>query len=67
MSQENPHVVDPLWSDYAIENCELMRSYAVSAGEALARGNVETAKIFFDCMKLTGKEISVAFKNLEAE
>jgi hypothetical protein len=39
----------------------------VSASEALTRGNVETAKIFFDCMKLTGKEISVAFKKLEVE
>lgn len=62
-----PKPLNPLLADYALECLEYMRSYSVSAAEALARGNFETAQVFFDCMKLTGKEISVAFKKLEVE
>lgn len=65
MSNNPPPAIDALWGDYLCENLESLRSYSVSALEALGRGNVAGAKVYWDCAKLVGREIAVAFRHLE--
>lgn len=58
---------DPLWSDYALENLEALRSYSVSAAEALLRGDAKSSAVYFDCIRLCGREAAVAFKHIEVK
>lgn len=53
-----------LWADYAAENLELMRSYSVTATEALLRGNIRAAREYFDLCAKAGKEVRLAFSNI---
>lgn len=64
MTTEPPNILDPLWSEYAIENLEAVRSYAVSATEALLRGDARSSAIHFECVRLCGREVAVAIKNM---
>ncbi len=66
--QKRDAISEFLWREYACENFEHLRSYAVCGAEALARDNVETAKSYFECCRMVGKELAEAFKHLpEAE
>lgn len=65
MSEAAPPVIDPMIASYCLENLEAVRSYAVSATEALLRGDVKSSSIYFDCLRLCGREVAHAFQNLE--
>ena len=65
MSDNVQPPVNPLWADYCLENLEAVRSYAVSATEALLRGDAKSSAIYWDCIRLGGREVAECFKNLE--
>ena len=65
MSDNTPHVINPLVADYCLENLGAVRSYAVSATEALLRGDAKSSAIYWDCIRLCGREVTECFKNLE--
>lgn len=62
-----PKPINPLVAEYALENLEAVRSYAVSATEALLRGDTKSSSIYFDCIRLCGREVAECFKNLETK
>ena len=63
--QKRDHFAEFVWSDYARENFEHLRSYAVSGAEALARDNVPLAQNYFECCRMVGKELATAFSHLQ--
>lgn len=67
MSEQAPSFIDPMIADYCLENLEAIRSYAVSATEALRRGDAKSSAIYWDCIRLCGREVAECFKKLEIE
>ena len=58
-------VIDPMIADYCLENLEAVRSYSTSAIEALLRGDARSSAVYWDCVRLCGREVAHAFQDLE--
>lgn len=66
MTDRKPDAIaEFLWKDYAGEQFEHLRSYAVCGAEALARDNVPMAVNYFECCRMVGKELAAAFSHLQ--
>lgn len=58
--------MNQLRMDFIRECADLMESYSVCLSEAARRGNHESARIYFECIRTVGRDLAKTLAEIEA-